>query len=385
MGSQQGDDLQLNGDLACQNAEVRGRLTVGGSVIGGGEPAPTYVYRPGGVADSNVYTDWSLLMAALDNTRELGLRVLQFDSTFQNPATIPAGVWNMTNVRWYGIATQVEILDGAKFVWDPVVVGDPLEHVIEGFALSISYNGTGPITPFEGINVLCTGNFVRFNNQNPLAKPMFKSDGFNIILFSGEQANGGIQNYPWPVLAAPVLDCNGNAFFIFGGAGVIANNFATDLSGGPAGVVFGDTFNAFYGDFVNGFYDQWHAPALEAAGGAVGFDVNRASVRYRVNPNFLGVPIVPAMSPYPAAYNEFVPVDVAGAGGPAPVVIEAPSAQRSFGERFTVKDAGGNVGALGQTITVVSTYGDTIDDPVINVDGGAKTWVCWGPGVWSRI
>lgn len=38
MGSQQGDDLQLNGDMACENAEIRGELRVAGAVVtpGGG-------------------------------------------------------------------------------------------------------------------------------------------------------------------------------------------------------------------------------------------------------------------------------------------------------------------------------------------------------------
>lgn len=38
MGSQQGDDLQLNGDMACENATIRGNLTVGG-VVDNGQPA----------------------------------------------------------------------------------------------------------------------------------------------------------------------------------------------------------------------------------------------------------------------------------------------------------------------------------------------------------
>ncbi len=42
MGSQQGDDLQLNGDLACENAEIRGELIVAGTPI-----------TPGAVADGN--------------------------------------------------------------------------------------------------------------------------------------------------------------------------------------------------------------------------------------------------------------------------------------------------------------------------------------------
>jgi hypothetical protein len=290
----------------------------------------------------------------------------------------------MTQVRWYGVQTFVEIEEGAHFTWDPVAVGAPLEHVIEGFLLQISYNGVGPVTPFDqDITVIATGNNVRFANQNPLAKPMFKTTpgGFAILIFSGEQANGGLQNYPAGDLAAPIIDVNGGGFFILGGAGIIANGFATDLSVGGGGFLVGDTFSDFYGDF----YEQWAAPALFANGGLMFMDANRPPVRYRVNPQFAGVPVV--MSPYAAAYNEFVPVDTTlGA-----VVIEMPKAggavfpdNFSVGERVTIKDVGGN--ALAANITFVSTYGDTIEpgsDIVTN--GGSREFVCWGTGVWSRV
>lgn len=38
MGSQQGDDLQLNGDLACANAEIRGALRAAAISVGGAAP-----------------------------------------------------------------------------------------------------------------------------------------------------------------------------------------------------------------------------------------------------------------------------------------------------------------------------------------------------------
>lgn len=44
MGSMQGDDLQLQGDLACENAEVRGQLKVGGQAVA---PKAIVVYAPG--------------------------------------------------------------------------------------------------------------------------------------------------------------------------------------------------------------------------------------------------------------------------------------------------------------------------------------------------
>jgi hypothetical protein len=345
-----------------------------------------YTYRPGATGvnapGGNVFTDWTLLMAALDATKHFGERRVVFDNSFQNPAPIPAGIWDVTGHRWTNgpRRTFVEILNGAQFVIDPPTAAGPNRLVIDGSGVfSFRYDGVGPIVPFDGIDILCPGESALFGNTNPAAGPMFRVQGLNSIVLSGACILGGYGDYPSGLLAAPVVDLNGGELFIQGGAGQIANGFATDLSGGPGGLVLANVYNSLTGDFDAGLRDQWNAPALFAAGGAVFFDFVSDAVRYRVDPFFLGLPVVPATSPWEASYNEFVPVDTTLGG----VTVNLPSAQRSFGERLTVKDVVGN--AAVNPITIASTYGDAIEgvSAVIETAFGSKTFVCWGPGTWS--
>jgi len=55
----------------------------------------TFVFRPGGVANKNVYTDWPTLAAAC--TAVQGPRVIEIDGGIVNPVHIPAGTWNFGN------------------------------------------------------------------------------------------------------------------------------------------------------------------------------------------------------------------------------------------------------------------------------------------------
>jgi hypothetical protein len=154
-------------------------------------------------------------------------------------------------------------------------------------------------------------------------------------------------------------------------------------------VLYDGFLGADDGDFVVGDFwvDQWNCPELEAAGGAVFFDYPYNCVRNRINPFLTGLPIV--LPVYPAVYNEFAPIDTTGGA----VTVNLPSAQRSYGERVTVKDATPGVfgAALANNITIASTYGDAIDGPLaITTIGGSMTFVCWnagviGTGVWSLV
>lgn len=74
MGSMQGDDLQLQGDVACENAEVRGQLKVAGQVItpgGGGGIGPgtpnalAKFTTPTEAGDSNVSDDGAAVAVAV--------------------------------------------------------------------------------------------------------------------------------------------------------------------------------------------------------------------------------------------------------------------------------------------------------------------------------
>jgi hypothetical protein len=84
-----------------------------------------FVFRPGGTAVGNVFTDWQVLvntMACVD-----GRKILEFDDSFLPPqpppfCLIPAGVWQMKDVMWAGFGprpsvprTTVHISSGAVF------------------------------------------------------------------------------------------------------------------------------------------------------------------------------------------------------------------------------------------------------------------------------
>ena len=91
----------------------------GGGVADITIPGINLVFRPGGVQAGNVYTSWTDLMAALALVQ--GWKILEFDDSIVTPCVIPPGVWDMTNVEWFGeissasLAVAVTISDGASF------------------------------------------------------------------------------------------------------------------------------------------------------------------------------------------------------------------------------------------------------------------------------
>ena len=339
-----------------------------------------YVYRPGATGvdapGGNVFTDWTLLMAALDATRHLGTRVLEFDDRFQSPAPIPPGVWNMTDVMWtnlqVGRPVFVELLDGASIVLDPIA--EALRF--DGFGFEIFSNRTGPVAPFVGFNILTGGNNVRFFNDDPAALPMFEMGEFNEFIFSGENSRGGFGFFGPP--AAPLVDVMGGITAVVMGAGDIPNGVFTDTVGGGFVFILG-----LMDDVRSDSKSAWENPALEAAGGSIAADGILAQVRYRVNPDLLdpeisrGAPIVLAESPYPASYNSLILVD----SSTGPITIQLPNALRALGERVTVKDVGGGANA----ITIATTYGNTIENPLISNPNGSKTWASDSLGNWWLI
>jgi hypothetical protein len=81
-------------------------------------PILAFVFRPGGVACGNVYTDWAVLVGELNSVD--GRKMLEFDDSLQSPCRVPAGTWNMRDVVWAGYGPRpgatrsvVAIEDGA--------------------------------------------------------------------------------------------------------------------------------------------------------------------------------------------------------------------------------------------------------------------------------
>lgn len=87
-------------------------------------PVPTFVFRPGGIAGGNVYSNWESLVEALSSKE--GRRILEFDDSAVSPqpCEIPPGEWPMKDVTWAGFGPRspkgafrsvVEIREGATF------------------------------------------------------------------------------------------------------------------------------------------------------------------------------------------------------------------------------------------------------------------------------
>lgn len=82
-------------------------------------PIFTFVYRPGGTNQYNVFSDWPSLMGALHRVE--GRKILEFDDSSSNsPCVVPPGEWNMRDVVWAGFGprrgatrTIVAIQEGA--------------------------------------------------------------------------------------------------------------------------------------------------------------------------------------------------------------------------------------------------------------------------------
>ena len=109
------------------------------------------VFRPGGVAEDNVYTSWPAIVAALSAIE--GTKVLQFDDSIVSPVVIPPGVWDMTSVEWFalyenttGDLVQVQVGDG---ITDATFIN--LRQISGKLAITNLNNTTAPVT------VLTTG------------------------------------------------------------------------------------------------------------------------------------------------------------------------------------------------------------------------------------
>lgn len=114
----QPNDGSFTGHLTPQPF-VSGSPNGGGG--GGSGPFEVVVFRPGGTAGQNVFTDWSDVMTALSSLQ--GQRVLQFDDSDTSPIVIPTPTtpgtpYPMDGVIWASSPdriAQVHIPEGVSF------------------------------------------------------------------------------------------------------------------------------------------------------------------------------------------------------------------------------------------------------------------------------
>jgi hypothetical protein len=149
-----------------------------------------FVFRPQGISNDNVFTDWTALMAAMSSVE--GRKMLEFDDSLVPPPVrrceIPPGTWDMTDVTWAGFGPRpgvprprVDILSGARLlglrmIGNVTVVG----QVFAG------QNGVPPISDFGDpdqmhIGLRDDGGGVHIANQGDV--PIFDIDGMQVFFF----------------------------------------------------------------------------------------------------------------------------------------------------------------------------------------------------------
>jgi len=109
--------LACSTDTPCPTCSTDTPGPTGSSLFSGNN----FVYRPGGAAGDNVYTDWAAMMADVNALQ--GLKTIQLDDFSKAPVVIPPGVWDMTQVELTGYFTGARgtlvaaaIADGASFI-----------------------------------------------------------------------------------------------------------------------------------------------------------------------------------------------------------------------------------------------------------------------------
>ncbi len=197
-------------------------------------PVITYIYRPGYAGtDPYIYDSWADMCADIDND---SCSVIMFDNTllpFGDPCIIPAGNWDMTNVKWmtgsaglrqsggslYQLLVQVEdgaTLNGLGYIDGPILInftGTTQPAIVLN-------NSTNALFRLNlGVNIICTGT-----------QPFIDLTDGNIIvnLFVGTRV--GVE----PTSPTPVFRNSGSGTMIvsmygmqlvsdnvFGGSGII--------------------------------------------------------------------------------------------------------------------------------------------------------------------
>lgn len=146
--------------------------------------ANTYVFQPGGTANGNVYTDWSLLIA--DHSPVNGPKIIELDDRF-SPITIPAGgPYDMRDTRIQGrylagIPTVVTIAPGAQFTnlekleWlrfnynhsTPAMVVSPGLSYFRMWGSVIQNNGSAPFFDVTTPGAILLTQFENASGFNP--------------------------------------------------------------------------------------------------------------------------------------------------------------------------------------------------------------------------
>ena len=137
----------------------------------------TYVYRPGGTATGNVFTNWTTLYTAISSVA--GSKTILIDDSITSPAVVPSGTYNMDNITLLGQSNYNTSTGGAKLsLSDGVIfqgssstaswtfnISGTLELIYDGQHTCITCSGSTQeinIYAEQGAQIRCdsTGNFL---------------------------------------------------------------------------------------------------------------------------------------------------------------------------------------------------------------------------------
>lgn len=142
----------------------KGVRSSGGPFPPGSNPPVTFVFRPGGVAGGNIYTDWNALYAVMSAVE--GPKWLEVDSSLA-PAIVPAGAWDFSDVDLRGhlgdtsVPMELQFADGAT--------ATNLAHVTQ--VLTLTALGTTPVMtltiPGQYVLLLREGSVIQASGTAP--------------------------------------------------------------------------------------------------------------------------------------------------------------------------------------------------------------------------
>lgn len=313
-----------------------------------GVAAATFVFRPGGVAENNIYTSWAELMRAILVVQ--GRRQIVFDDSIVSPVVIPAGAYDMTDVEWVGRTGP-----GDSFVAVEVSVGVTFTG-LRRFSQNLLIDFVGAaaaVSDFVAGDIVWMNQYVSIMSSG--AAPFFAVAGVAIQFLTSD---GSVLD----ISAVPVLALT---------AGASVNVFLGDRCSIGAGAVSSAVGTTFTATYIGSSAEV----GLQAAILGTYLTVNHTRDRDTVTAIALG----PAGTI--AAYGDLKRVDPTGGA----MTVTLPTINRvDAGKKVTVK----NSSASPNVITISPAGGQTIDaaaSATIAVGRGALTFRADGGANWEIV
>jgi hypothetical protein len=348
-----------------------------------------FVFRPSdpGGQRQNVYTSWTDLMAALDETRENGIRHLQWDLSFHdNSFDIPPGTWNFTDVKWTdtmrkgrgGLFNATQSI----FAGDDVIIENLSYVEFDGSELVCTSETTVPMTFSQDWHQLwiggCSGQMYSVSS-----KPLIRLGATLCPPISEEDPGGAFFLYESAIMGTTGLSTFGSVY-----SGYDFTTPAVDLMGRGIGLVCNWERNMFMNSctYASGAYIEAYMTVPSFGAGSFGplptddfksgNDHNYASTldvslvtfnlsRYCYAAGFstrpdLATPVNPTKWPLPngfhVGYGSVTNCDTTD--GPLDVFL--PLANPNFGAQVLIVDSVGAAG-VGNEIIIHARAGETIN------------------------